>query len=633
MDVSRKRDTKQQSNVPAGKRRKLNNNNGLSSGLDGGYWQRAPTRRSTSARYSHSARDPAPTAVPEEKQLAIRQQFDVGLPVVFGQTSFASPPRVLPYEIEEPESPPKYQSPHRFLGSAFDGAPELSPKRRLLNPASDGALKPQRNGYNWNFTPSWEAVKIGARIFARTLTFPLAVARYLVDVAPETRRQARLIEAAHREQEQLLLEQWYIEHERNCRSSSERSPSPVSPSLSSDNETDDNLATMPAAAGSSGSAAQAGLGGLAGGLSGRTSGGISGGTRSSGSGGTTGGTRPSRSGSTNQNDPNAALLGQIQQLIESNMTALRLELSRESRQNDPEARDQALRAEKNNLQAKINAIEEERNLILSGQWTGPTTSLSPTSIYVASSPGTMAAATAAGPAKPRFNPGDLPQILFGEDLEEWLSHMDHVVTSFGELLVCPHVLHRCFVKGDPMSDWYLTQPSAVHTFVTTGDGCWDRFKTILRNRFKPDLGVMQYEADIYRRQAGETWAAFGIRKYRLLKRAYDGSDDANIILKIKAVMNTEVVRFCKEKSNIDNFIGELMDYDRTSPPTTRSPGRIFAPENFAPMEYQPRTVNRFPGQQSAGPSSDPNFGPITPRYQKDKGKAVDRSGMDRGGQD
>jgi hypothetical protein len=79
------------------------------------------------------------------------------------------------------------------------------------------------------------------------------------------------------------------------------------------------------------------------------------------------------------------------------------------------------------------------------------------------------------------------------------------------------------------------------------------------------------EADSYRKQPGESWAAFGIRKYRLLKRAYEGSDEANIILKIKAVMDTDVVRFCKEKANIDSFVGELMDYDRTTPAAARSP--------------------------------------------------------------
>jgi hypothetical protein len=176
------------------------------------------------------------------------------------------------------------------------------------------------------------------------------------------------------------------------------------------------------------------------------------------------------------NDPNATLLAQIQQLFESNMAALRLELGRENRPNDTDA----------------PAVEAERNLIQAGQWNGPTTPLSPTSIYVAPAP--VSVSTGGGPAKPRFNPGDLPPILFGQDLEEWISHMDHMVSSFGELVVCPHILHRCFATGDPMRDWYLTKPSEVHTFVTTGDGCWNRFKTLMKKRFSVDVGLRQRAA-------------------------------------------------------------------------------------------------------------------------------------------
>jgi hypothetical protein len=94
-------------------------------------------------------------------------------------------------------------------------------------------------------------------------------------------------------------------------------------------------------------------------------------------------------------------------------------------------------------------------------------------------------------AQPPFNPNDLPQLLFGEDLEEWISMMDNIVTSFGEQTTCPHILRRCFVQGDRPRDWYLTNPDEVHLFVTTDVGCWTRFKTLMRARFKPDLGVMQ----------------------------------------------------------------------------------------------------------------------------------------------
>jgi hypothetical protein len=300
------------------------------------------------------------------------------------------------------------------------------------------------------------------------------------------------------------------------------------------------------------------------------------------------------------------------------MDQLRLELNRAANDpNDQNARRLALRAEKENCRAKIAAVETEENLMEAGRWNGPTTPLSPTAIYVAPAPVT----TGTGPTKPRFNPVDLPPILFGQDLEEWISHMDHMVSSFGELVVCPHILHRCFAVGDPMRDWYLTKPSEIHTFVTTGDGCWDRFKTLLRGRFKPDVGVMQYEADSYRKMPGDSWAAFGIRKYRLLKRAYEGAEEANIILKIKAAMDTDVVRYCKEKNNIDTFIGELMDYDRTTPVTTHSPGRLFPPANFTPVEHSPKSAGRSYGYRAEEAAQ------YTPRPQK--AKAVDRGDHDR----
>ncbi|KAA8897380.1 hypothetical protein FN846DRAFT_910407 [Sphaerosporella brunnea] len=161
-------------------------------------------------------------------------------------------------------------------------------------------------------------------------------------------------------------------------------------------------------------------------------------------------------------------------------------------------------------------------------------------------PAPSVAAAAAGPAKPRFNPDDLPQILFGKELEEWISHMEDIVTSFVELVVCRHVLHRCFVKGHPMRDWYLTKPSEVH------------------------------------------------RKYLLLKWVYQGLEEANMILKIKVAMNSEMVRFCEEKTNIDGFISELMDYDWISSPAPHSPRRIFAPEAFVWWKTNRHRALAFP---------------------------------------
>ncbi|KAA8900224.1 hypothetical protein FN846DRAFT_989132 [Sphaerosporella brunnea] len=379
MDVTRKRDSRHISNASSSyKRRKLRD---LSSELDGEYWQRATHRRRPPSRLRRVAPNTPPTAtVPatseeSESRIVVRRTFDVGLPIVFGQTSFPSPKSeatftalqrlgevlnpetttLQAYEVEEPDSPPR----------------SLTRQKRLIE------LTPGDSTSTWNFVPSWEAFCIGARILKQALVFPLAVARFLVDVAPETRSQARLIEAARREQEQLLLDQWNTERSQERHPSSSPLSSPPSSPPPSDNED-----PMGPAAGPSGSAAP------------------------SGSGRTSGGTGSSSTGNTSSNDSNAGLLAQIQQLI-------RLELSRDSRADDPVVRDRALRAERHNLEVKLAAIDEERNLIQSGEWTGPTTPLSPTSIYVA-----PVATAAGGPAKPRFNPSDLPQILFGDDLEE-----------------------------------------------------------------------------------------------------------------------------------------------------------------------------------------------------------------------
>jgi hypothetical protein len=316
-------------------------------------------------------------------------------------------------------------------------------------------------------------------------------------------------------------------------------------------------------------------------------------------------------------------LERLERRMNEKFAAMELQLAKDTPVDDVAAREKALAAEMLAIETKIAAIAKERELIRNGAWTGPTVPLSPTSIFVAPSP----AVVQPGPPRmrqPRFNPNDLPQIQFGDDLEEWISEMDHIVSSFGETVVCPHVLPRCFVQGDPIRDWYLTKPATTHSFVTVGDDCWQRFKTLLRSRFRPDLGVIQFEADTYKRLPNESWTAFGIRKYRLLKRAYAGSDDANIILKMKADMDTEVVRYCKEKYNIDLFIGELMDFDRTSPATSRSGNRNDGMgSNYASTSGNRayRTSSRTPGYRPAYAPERSSYDSTRPGVGRDKGKA------------
>jgi hypothetical protein len=273
------------------------------------------------------------------------------------------------------------------------------------------------------------------------------------------------------------------------------------------------------------------------------------------------------------------------------------------------------------------AIDAENDFIQKGQWTRPVALLSPTSIYIAPVPAIVQSSPQKAPQR-RFNPNDLPQLRFGEDLEEWISVMDHMVTSFGEQTTCPHILPRCFVQGDPIRDWYLTKPDEVHTFVTTDIGCWGRFKTPLRARFKPYLGVLQFETDDYRRKPGESWAEFGIKKYRLLKRAYDGATEANIVLKIKATMDTEVIRSCREKDNIDLFIGELMDFDRTSPVSSRKLRRYTGGQE--PGDFRTKPVfPQYSMMNSRYDASLPQNSQAQSSRPIDKGKGTDRSSVNR----
>jgi hypothetical protein len=367
MEVTRKRSNSKSNSISA-KRNKL------SSELDGGYWKRPATRRKVPLgnRFQQETRGKEP---PAENSLIVHPTFNVGLPVVFGQrTAIEEEELEQPFaalrrlsivlnenavlqadEVEEPESPPRspshvYQQPLRSI---------------------DSVPAPVSSTSTWNFVPSWEAICVGARILKQALVFPFSVARYLVDVAPETRRQARLIEAARREQDQLVLDQWLAERgQPRVSPDSDLSSPPLSPVLSPSPSPPSPPPADPTMSASAGGA-------------------------------TPGGNPPPPP----PPDANAALLGQIQQLIQTNMDQLRLELNRAP--NDPNARRLALRTERGNLAAKIAAVDAEDGLIEAGQWNGPTTPLGPTSIYVAPAPVSVSTGPSSDPFRPRLGGMDL----------------------------------------------------------------------------------------------------------------------------------------------------------------------------------------------------------------------------------
>jgi hypothetical protein len=262
MEVTRKRSNSKSNSISA-KRNKL------SSELDGGYWKRPATRRKVALgnRFQQETREKEP---PAENSLIVRPTFNVGLPVVFGQQQEVEQQTVI--DEEELEQP---FAALRRLGVILNtentvlqadeveepSSPPPSPARRTplqIRSSTETAVTSTRNlpeepSYAWNFVPSWETFRVGARILARTLTFPLAVFNFLVDVAPETRQRARQIEAAQRELELLQIQQSRPPSE----DLSPLSSVPPSPSASVPLSSDSTMAS----AGSGGAGGRGGSGG------------------------------------------------------------------------------------------------------------------------------------------------------------------------------------------------------------------------------------------------------------------------------------------------------------------------------------------------------------------------------------
>jgi hypothetical protein len=77
--------------------------------LDGDYWKQKSTQRKRTRRVEPAAPTSTPstsvdpeTRTTEHNQLVVRQTFDVGLPIVFGQTSFPSPLRAQQSVEQQP---------------------------------------------------------------------------------------------------------------------------------------------------------------------------------------------------------------------------------------------------------------------------------------------------------------------------------------------------------------------------------------------------------------------------------------------------------------------------------------------------------------------------------------------------
>jgi hypothetical protein len=122
--------------------------------------------------------------------------------------------------------------------------------------------------------------------------------------------------------------------------------------------------------------------------------------------------------------------------------------------------------------------------------------------------------------KPRFRPDSLPTIKYGDDVNLWVSEMDHAVIQHGEEIVCPEIFANCFTSGDAIKLWYMDMPSEFKLMITTKAGCWERFKSAMEKRFTVDIGMRQMTAEDRCRMPGESYADFGIQKVSLIRRAF-----------------------------------------------------------------------------------------------------------------
>jgi hypothetical protein len=163
--------------------------------------------------------------------------------------------------------------------------------------------------------------------------------------------------------------------------------------------------------------------------------------------------------------------------------------------------------------------------------------------------------------KPRFRPDSLPTIKYGDDVNLWVSEMDHAVIQHGEEIVCPEIFANCFTSGDAIKLWYMDMPSEFKLMITTKAGCWERFKSAMEKRFTVDIGMRQMTAEDRCRMPGESYADFGIQKVSLIRRAFAHLAPSAVIAMVKRQLDWEAAAFCRERDNIDNFVSELIEFD------------------------------------------------------------------------
>jgi hypothetical protein len=96
--------------------------------------------------------------------------------------------------------------------------------------------------------------------------------------------------------------------------------------------------------------------------------------------------------------------------------------------------------------------------------------------------------------------------------------------------------------------------------MTTGPLCWQRFKRTMGNKWRMDL--KQIRADERSKKQGESYAAFGVDEHALLRKAYPEASSESVIARIRARLDVACQMWCRERTDVDRFILEMVEYDQ-----------------------------------------------------------------------
>jgi hypothetical protein len=209
--------------------------------------------------------------------------------------------------------------------------------------------------------------------------------------------------------------------------------------------------------------------------------------------------------------------------------------------------------------------------------------------------------------RPRFRTDSLTPVRYGDDVATWLVEMDHIVLKHGEEIVCPEIFGHCFQSGDAIKLWYMGLDPDLRRLYTTGSGCWQRFRNVMERRFTADVGLRQLAAEDRSRLPDETYAEFAIKKVALIRTSFAHLDEGAMIAMVKRKLDWEAARFCREKTTVNAFVSELIEYDnlrdmQTGRRQPQAPTRLtqqghgqqhaYGPQSYPPQSSGPRAYEQ-----------------------------------------